>query len=62
MGGRVDVVGVFFWQPALGQRTSQHHYLELNNGYRAMAADKVREDEAKEWCNALANDVANATR
>jgi hypothetical protein len=31
----------------------------LDDGYRAMAADKRRETEAKEWCNALAKDIAN---
>ncbi|MBK7000322.1 MAG: addiction module antitoxin [Rhodoferax sp.] len=34
----------------------------LDDGYRAMAADKVRESEAMEWCNALAGDMADATR
>lgn len=33
----------------------------LDDGYRAMAADKIREDEAMEWCNALAGDIADAT-
>ncbi|MGS6154445.1 hypothetical protein ACVFZB_23915 [Escherichia coli] len=34
----------------------------LDDGYRAMAADKVRESEAMEWCNALAGDMADAAR
>jgi predicted CopG family antitoxin len=34
----------------------------LDDGYRAMAADKTRETEAMEWCNALAGDMANAAR
>ncbi len=34
----------------------------LDDGYRAMAADKEREAEAKEWCNALAEDMADAAR
>jgi predicted CopG family antitoxin len=34
----------------------------LDDGYRAMAADKAREIEALEWCNALAGDMANAAR
>lgn len=34
----------------------------LDDGYRAMAADKVREVEAKEWCDALAKDLANEKR
>ncbi|MFA5597877.1 MAG: addiction module antitoxin [Pusillimonas sp.] len=34
----------------------------LDDGYQAMAADQAREVEAKEWCNALAKDVADATR
>ena len=32
----------------------------LDDGYRAMAADKAREAEAIEWCNALAEDMADA--
>ncbi len=35
---------------------------ELAEGYRAMAQDTQREAEALEWCNALAGDVADATR
>lgn len=34
----------------------------LDEGYRAMAADKKREAEAMEWCNALAKDLSNETR
>lgn len=34
----------------------------LDDGYRAMAADKTRETEAMEWCNALAGDMADAAR
>ena len=34
----------------------------LDDGYRAMAADKVREAEALEWSNALAEDMADAAR
>lgn len=34
----------------------------LDDGYRAMAADRKREAEAAEWCNALAEDMANETR
>jgi hypothetical protein len=34
----------------------------LDDGYRAMAADKAREVEAMEWCNALAGDMADAAR
>ena len=29
----------------------------LDDGYRAMAADKVREAQAQDWSNALANDL-----
>jgi hypothetical protein len=29
----------------------------LDEGYRAMAADKEREAEALEWCNALVGDI-----
>ena len=34
----------------------------LDEGYRAMAADAAREAEAQEWCNALAEDMADETR
>jgi predicted CopG family antitoxin len=34
----------------------------LDDGYRAMAADTGREAEAMEWCNALADDVADEAR
>jgi len=34
----------------------------LDDGYRAMAADKEREAEALEWCNALVGDIADEAR
>jgi predicted CopG family antitoxin len=34
----------------------------LDEGYRAMAADRGREAEAQEWCNALAGDMADEAR
>lgn len=34
----------------------------MDHGYQAMAADQEREDEAIEWCNALASDMAHETR
>ncbi len=34
----------------------------LDEGYRAMANDKIRESEAQEWCNALAGDMADESR
>ncbi len=34
----------------------------LDDGYKAMAADHQREAEAMEWCNALAEDVADEAR
>jgi hypothetical protein len=34
----------------------------LDEGYRAMAADKSREVEAMEWCNAIAEDMADEAR
>ena len=34
----------------------------LDDGYRAMAADKNREREAQEWCNALAKDMTDEAR
>ena len=37
------------------------HVLDTNldEGYRAMAADNARESEAGEWCNGLAEDMAS---
>jgi predicted CopG family antitoxin len=34
----------------------------LDAGYQAMAADKAREAEAMQWCNALAMDMDDAAR
>lgn len=34
----------------------------LDAGYQAMAADRAREAEAAEWCNALMGDMADAAR
>ena len=34
----------------------------LDEGYRAMASDAEREAEAKEWSDAIAEDMANAAR
>jgi predicted CopG family antitoxin len=34
----------------------------LDEGYRAMAQDKVRETEALEWSNALAIDMSDEAR
>ncbi|MFN3828532.1 MAG: addiction module antitoxin [Tepidimonas ignava] len=34
----------------------------LDEGYRAMAADQAREQEAQQWCNALAGDMAHEAR
>jgi len=34
----------------------------LDEGYRAMAADKDRETEAMEWSNALAVDISDEAR
>jgi predicted CopG family antitoxin len=34
----------------------------LEEGYRAMAADEVRESEAAEWSEALVGDVADEPR
>jgi predicted CopG family antitoxin len=34
----------------------------LDDGYRAMAADKVRETEAMEWSNGLIADLADEAR
>jgi len=34
----------------------------LNEGYQAMAADRTREADAVEWCNALAGDMRDEAR
>jgi hypothetical protein len=34
----------------------------LDDGYRAMAADAVRESAAQEWCNALVKDMHSEAR
>jgi predicted CopG family antitoxin len=34
----------------------------LDDGYRAMADDKHREEEAQSWCNSLAKDIADEAR
>ncbi len=34
----------------------------LDEGYRAMANEQARESEAQEWCNALAEDMADEAR
>lgn len=34
----------------------------LDNGYKAMAADKKREAEAQEWCAALSQDMSDEAR
>jgi predicted CopG family antitoxin len=34
----------------------------LDDGYRAMAADRSREEEASEWCDALAEDLIDEAR
>jgi predicted CopG family antitoxin len=34
----------------------------MDNGYKAMAADKEREIEAMEWCNGIAGDMADEAR
>jgi hypothetical protein len=34
----------------------------LDGGYHAMAADKQREMQAAEWCDALSRDIAIAAR
>ncbi|OBS31204.1 addiction module antitoxin [Tepidimonas fonticaldi] len=34
----------------------------LDEGYRAMAADKAREAEAMEWCNGIAADMTDEAR
>jgi predicted CopG family antitoxin len=40
------------------------HVMDANmdEGYKAMAADQEREDEAMEWCNAIAGDMTIETR
>ena len=33
----------------------------LDDGYKAMAADREREKEAAEWCDALSGDITDET-
>ena len=35
---------------------------DLESGYHAMAEDKQREQDAREWCDALIGDVADVAR
>jgi hypothetical protein len=44
------------------RQTRPQEYTSLDEGYRAMAADREREAEAIEWCNALIGDVADEAR
>jgi len=39
-----------------------HTQTELEEGYRAMAADEEYEREAMEWCNGLMNGIDDETR
>jgi predicted CopG family antitoxin len=34
----------------------------LDDGYQAMAADREREKDAQEWCDALNEDLSHETR
>lgn len=34
----------------------------LDEGYRAMAADREREEEARQWCEALGRDLRDEAR
>lgn len=34
----------------------------LEEGYRAMASDRAREEEAQDWCNRLSGDMRNEAR
>lgn len=36
--------------------------ITLDEGYRAMAADRQRETEAMAWCDALSRDMADEAR
>lgn len=44
--------------PPDNRNTSLERDTALDDGYKAMAADKDREAEAMEWCNALTGDHA----
>lgn len=50
--------------PAFQEDLLRPHVMDtaLDDGYRAMATDTLREAEAMEWCNALAGDMADAAR
>ncbi len=43
------------------QEEERERQAALEAGYRAMAADKEREEEASGWCEALIGDGADAT-
>lgn len=57
--GRPSVVMV---SVAEYERLKEFEKSRLDHGYMAMAADRVREDEAKEWINALAADLSDEAR
>jgi len=40
-------------------KKKQHHQENEVTGYKAMAADTEREQEAQEWCNAYFGPVCN---
>ena len=41
------------------RRKAQNEYRNDADGYKAMAADSKREQEAREWCNAYFGPVCN---
>ena len=49
---------------AIYEKFSHHTYTqtELENGYKAMAADVEYEREAMEWCKGLINGIDDETR
>ena len=49
-----------FVQTRFSQRTFTQ--MELEEGYKAMAADEEREREAMEWCNGLMDGIDDETR
>ncbi|MDR2596793.1 MAG: hypothetical protein LBC76_05660 [Treponema sp.] len=49
-----------FVQARVSERT--YTQAELEDGYKAMAADKEYEQEASEWCNGLMNGIDDETR
>ncbi len=60
--GRPSVVMVSVAEYERLKALEQTQWADLDDGYRAMAADQAREGEALEWANALAADMTDEAR